>query len=663
MLPYDIHGAGFLHMKLTKFKKISLIFLFSLGITIVLGYIPFQSLESSLYDFRLAQHLPLPASKEIVLITIDEKTSEYLNDYAPLPLKYHTEFLQKISAHGPKAIGYLINMNHVHQINPQQFESKYGKNFVETALKIKKQGITLLLGTPFDINGEILPPFPLSQLPHSIAILHKDGNIFSDDNVTRRALLNLYNKPAFHLKLLKDGVLIPNESNIKGAFTVKDIQADYTFFRFHENSLTSENPYKKFSFSDILENKIQKNELKDKIILVDTLIRKNPNDFIKTPSTANLKNQNKYSRIPKILVHANILDTLLNNQGVRISPPWVNLIITFVIILLVSFLTLNFTPIIGVIANLSIFISFLMITYFIFQNGNFLPGVWIKQSQPIIGIFLSYYLLVPYRLIKEYESRWHFQRKTKILKQVEELKTNFMSLVTHDLKTPVARIQGISEILSNQLKENPQAYQLTKKITHSTEELDRFINSILELSKIESKGIHIDLKTKDINRIIEQSISELSALAQSKGIKIDKDLEPLFPIKIDPRMLSKVINNLIDNAIKYSPKNSVISITSKELLDYVEIIITDQGIGISQDESKNLFKKFYRAKNDSTTQIPGTGLGLYLSKYFIEAHQGEIIIESQENKGTSVKIRLPLELKNDLTGLANLNIKEEKSYV
>ena len=295
------------------------------------------------------------------------------------------------------------------------------------------------------------------------------------------------------------------------------------------------------------------------------------------------------------------------------------------------------TPLYGVFATFALALAFILISQLVFQ----IKGIWIRESQPLVGIFVSYYLAVPYRLIREYKKRWDYQKKHMLLSQVEELKTNFLSLVTHDLKTPVARIQGLTEIL---IRRQPKAEDqpTLKQIMLSTEELIRFINSILELNKVESNHLQLQFESKDINALIEKSIESFGTQARTRQIKIVSRLEPIFPIRIDSSLMSKVINNLIDNALKYSHPGSTIEVKSTEEKKHVIVTVVDCGIGLSKEEKDNLFTRFYRAKNDTTTLIPGTGLGLYLTKYFVDAHQGQVTVESELGKGSTFKIFLPI---------------------
>jgi signal transduction histidine kinase len=259
--------------------------------------------------------------------------------------------------------------------------------------------------------------------------------------------------------------------------------------------------------------------------------------------------------------------------------------------------------------------------------------------------------MIPLRLYSEHRKRYELERENKNLLEVEEMKTNFLQLVTHDLKTPIAKIQGLTETLKRSLVEtmSQKDHETMNHLFLANEELNHFINSLLELSRIDNQGLRVNLQSKDVNQILESIILKLRFSAQAKRILVKTDFETLFPIKVDGDLLSKVLSNLIDNAIKYSPEETTIRVTTKESSTQVEITIEDQGIGIPASEMQNLFSRFYRIKNDTTSKVKGTGLGLYLARFFIEAHKGTIEVESSPS-GTRFVIRLPMDLKqSDLT--------------
>ncbi len=621
-------------------ERILTILASSICLTLLLLNLDFNFLEANLYDLRVSHGYPSNSSDEIALIALDDTTTKEFNNFAPFSLDFHSRLLETLETFNPKAVGYLIDMNHVKQVNREFFKGPWATRFIEATKRMNAKGIPFLLGTPFDVTGEVIPPTPLNTLPHSVALVHQDGNVFSEDKITRRALLTLYGKPAFHLNLAEKLGLTDRNEMPKGTFYIPDVDAKYFFFRYHSSTALNQKqlknfPYSTYSFADVLNRRIPLENLKNKIILVGTLSSDDSADFALTPfSKASFSN-------PKLLVHANILDSILHQDGIIRAPHILNGLVTFLVTTIVLWWIMTSTPLYGVFATLTLALSLIIINQALFQ----IRGLWLRESQPLVGIFVSYYLAVPYRLIREYKKRWDYQQKNELLTQVEELKTNFLSLVTHDLKTPVARIQGLAEVL---LRGSLNRLSLTerdnlKNIISSTEELNHFISSILELSKVESDHLHLNLASKDINHLIERSIEVFQTQAHAQQIQIHAELEPIFPIKIDASLISKVLNNLIDNAIKYSQPQSIISIRSKEENNWIVISVQDQGIGMTEEEQERLFTRFYRAKNDTTTAISGTGLGLYLTKYFIEAHHGKVEVVSEKNLGSTFQIFLPLQ--------------------
>jgi signal transduction histidine kinase len=258
----------------------------------------------------------------------------------------------------------------------------------------------------------------------------------------------------------------------------------------------------------------------------------------------------------------------------------------------------------------------------------------------VLTIFTVYYIWVPFRAIGEYQRRYAIQEETKMLKQVDNLKQNFISLMSHDLKTPVAKIAGLADILHTQYQNSPDQSKNIKSIIDSTHDLNKFITSILDLTKIESQNLNLRIVSKDINKIIEGIIGKLKFEAGNNEVSIQSDLAPLYPISIDAELLNRVISNLIENAIKYSGKGSVVSVKTWDDEKWVWVEIKDNGIGIAEVDLQHIFDKFYRVKNDQTHVIKGSGLGLYLVKYFIELHQGEITCTSKIGEGTTFTIKL-----------------------
>jgi signal transduction histidine kinase len=633
-------------------------------ITVSVMTFPLDFIEAPLYDLRQFLSSKPEVDERIAIVTIDDQTVNQLNDLNPLPLSYHLKAVEKLEEQGVKAVGYLVDFNKVQRIDSQSFQKEVVQELYRSTVRLNAQGVPFMLGTPYEQSGEVTAPYPLNQIPQAVSVIHKDGTIFGKDRVTRRALVSLYDRLAFEMSMANK--IFANETiqNPPGTYKSNEADAQYFLLRYHQNNgvIYDANyetfPYPRYSFIDLIEGKIPLGTLKDKIVLVGTFQRENPNDFTL------INSMKQYSLTPKVLVHANILDSILNHQGITEVNPSILAIFCFILSLLIIVASFRIRP-----SRLILFTVYLIIGTFalsvaLFQPIPLIGNLWLPLGAPLLSLALSFYLMIPLRLYSEHRKRYELEKQNRVLIEVEEMKTNFLQLVTHDLKTPVAKIQGLTESLKRSLNEKmtQKDLELMNHIFSANEELNHFINSLLELTKLDNDGIRVHLQSKDINQLLETIITKHSFAAQAKQIQVNTHFEPMFPIKYDADLISKVLSNLIDNAIKYSPQNTAVTIETKEVDHFVEITIQDQGIGIPLEDQQNLFSRFYRVKNDTTQKVKGTGLGLYLSKYFIEAHKGEITVTSEHNQGTCFYIKLPISLnESDLVqpGLTT-QIKENK---
>jgi signal transduction histidine kinase len=233
--------------------------------------------------------------------------------------------------------------------------------------------------------------------------------------------------------------------------------------------------------------------------------------------------------------------------------------------------------------------------------------------------------------------------------EMRKTQNEFIGLVSHEFKTPLQIIDGARELLIRKLKNvNLQDVSISDvfdRMKNGVQRINNLIHTTLNLTKMESveNPISIEKQNFNLKKITKEIIEKSLILANSKNIKIETDIENLpDQFHADPKMLDHVISNIISNAIKYSHNNSLVKIISKVINDNLQIIVIDQGIGIPKEDLLNVGKKFFRAKN--TNSFNGTGVGIYLSKYFLELHKGSFLIESEFNLGTSVTINLPINL-------------------
>lgn len=255
----------------------------------------------------------------------------------------------------------------------------------------------------------------------------------------------------------------------------------------------------------------------------------------------------------------------------------------------------------------------------------------------ITVIIIIFFLSITVRL-------WDYVVLYKKIKEVDQMKDEFISIASHELRTPLTSIKGYTSLIMEGdygKVENAGMYQGLERIMTSTQRLEALVEDLLNVSRIEQGRLSVENKDIEIEPIIEEIVSQLSVTAEQKNLKLvyEKASEKLPHLSADPERLKQILINLIGNAIKYTETGSVT--VNNEIKDNeLRIKITDTGIGISPEGQKNLFQKFYRVKTDKTESVQGTGLGLWITKQLIELMGGKIFLESIEGKGTQVTIVL-----------------------
>jgi signal transduction histidine kinase len=219
----------------------------------------------------------------------------------------------------------------------------------------------------------------------------------------------------------------------------------------------------------------------------------------------------------------------------------------------------------------------------------------------------------------------------------DEQAMSFVALAVHELRTPITLLRGYTEVFEEELEttKNPELHDYMKKMRAASQQLQTFVDNILNVARIENNQLALKLKEEDWTDILRGAVSQMQLMANVRGIHINLNIDENLPtVAVDRVSIYEVIGNLIDNAIKYSGTSKKINVRSYLNRDgLVETSVQDYGVGIPEAAIANLFQKFYR-NHRSRSQIGGTGLGLYLSKTIMEAQGGHIWVRSKANEGS-----------------------------
>ena len=233
-----------------------------------------------------------------------------------------------------------------------------------------------------------------------------------------------------------------------------------------------------------------------------------------------------------------------------------------------------------------------------------------------------------------------------LFRQIDRMKSDFINMVTHELRSPLAAIRQINTTFIDGLTGplNEKQKDFIKRVISKTDGLLELINDLLNMAKMES-STNIEQETStDIAYIIDEIVTIIRPQATSQNVEIAFTSHNLKPIKADTKKIELLINNLISNAVKYSPDGGIVNIFSKIENDTLEISVEDHGIGIPIEEQTKIFNRFYRVKNPKTRKVTGTGLGLSMVREIVESLGGKIWVKSIPDKGTTFTLTIPITL-------------------
>jgi signal transduction histidine kinase len=272
----------------------------------------------------------------------------------------------------------------------------------------------------------------------------------------------------------------------------------------------------------------------------------------------------------------------------------------------------------------------------------------IKEIIKEIADSLNYgYCIIKYDELKDIRDIiFDAFRESYIRQKFDELSDKIISMVSHELKTPLTSIKGFAETIIQEDLNKSEIIKFANIIYNEADRLNRLVNSLLNLSRLESAKVNFNIKKVDIKEIVENVIELMYPKIKNSNIKLNREYEDevIYEALADEDKTEQIIINLVDNAVKYTPKEGTITIGIKNKETEVLVYVKDTGIGIPENEKHKIFEKFYRTTISSSIS-QGVGLGLVITKYLVEGQGGKIWFESQENVGTTFYFTLPKNIK------------------
>ncbi|MDA0677419.1 MAG: HAMP domain-containing sensor histidine kinase, partial [Chloroflexi bacterium] len=245
-------------------------------------------------------------------------------------------------------------------------------------------------------------------------------------------------------------------------------------------------------------------------------------------------------------------------------------------------------------------------------------------------------------LAAERELRETLDRQNQELFEANNARKMFLSTVSHELKTPLTIISGFVDLLADDDMDQTERDETLSIVRRNANQLDVLINDILDISRMDAGTFKISKSSFNVNELLK----DLDASFQSFiGVKA-QTIQVFMPddeiwLEADRTRIGQLVTNLLSNASKYSPDNTVIELRCEVDGDQLHVAVTDHGIGISEEAQEQLFTAFFRVDNESTRKVSGTGLGLVIAKSIVELHGGEIRLASKEDEGTTIEFWLP----------------------
>ncbi len=241
------------------------------------------------------------------------------------------------------------------------------------------------------------------------------------------------------------------------------------------------------------------------------------------------------------------------------------------------------------------------------------------------------------------------ERDITYIKEIDKVKSEFISLASHQLRTPLSSIKWLCELFWQEDVSNLTADQkeVVQKVQNENERLIKLVNSLLNVSRIEAKKINVSPELVDFNNLVKKAVESHRQGIANRNLTLTESYQSGLPtVLLDPKLATEAVGNLISNAVKYTPTGGKIKVTTELRNNQAVLSVQDTGIGIPVNDQRRIFDRFFRASNANATLTDGNGLGLYFVKWVAGEHGGGVWFESKENIGSTFYLAFPIASKS-----------------
>jgi signal transduction histidine kinase len=235
------------------------------------------------------------------------------------------------------------------------------------------------------------------------------------------------------------------------------------------------------------------------------------------------------------------------------------------------------------------------------------------------------------------------EEQNERLREADQLKDEFVALISHDLRTPLTSIMGYLELAleGDELPETERGY--LEVVDRNSQRLLHLVNDLLFVARLEAGEMDLHFDEVDLGELVRQALEEAQPRARAKEIALECETDSVPAMSADRGRMFQLLDNLVGNAIKFTPSGGKVAVRLSREGDVARLEVEDSGIGIAPEDQRRLFDRFFRAANTRGGQVMGTGLGLYIARAIVEAHGGRIDVRSEIGAGTCFRVELPLE--------------------